>query len=160
MPSLRHVAGATLGFTALLLLVGLGLREFADRWPAFVHALRWVGIAFLLWMAWRLARDDGRLDDAQASRGPSFATGAAMQWLNPKAWLASLAGMAVFGAAADARAVWQFVAIYFVVCFASVACWAGAGSALRSRLHDARGVRRLNLAMAALLAASALGLLF
>lgn len=159
VPSLRHVTGATLGFTLLLLLVGLGLRELMAQWPAAVRALRWLGVGFLLWMAWRLARDDGRLDAAVAPRGPSLATGAAMQWLNPKAWLAALAGMAAFCADGEPRLVWQFAAIYFLVCYASVACWAAAGSVLRASLRDARRVRRFNRAMAALLAISALGLL-
>lgn len=49
-------------------------------------------MGFLLYMAYKLAVDDGQLGADKPARGPSFADGAAMQWLNPKAWLASLAG--------------------------------------------------------------------
>jgi len=82
--------------------------------------------------------------------------GAAMQWLNPKAWFATLSGMAVYGIAQ----VGLFAAIYFAVCFASIAAWAIAGSTLAAVLDDGRTLRRLNVAMAALLAASAVVMLW
>ena len=157
--SLRHVTGATLGFTLLLLVAGLGLAGLVARVPALLQALRWAGFGFLGWMAWRLATDDGRLGEAPTARAPSFMVGAAMQWLNPKAWLASLAGLAVFGTGGDARTLGGFAAIWFAVCWASIACWAGAGAALRARLREPRHVRAFNRAMAALVAASAAGLL-
>jgi len=47
-----------------------------------------------------------------------------MQWLNPKAWLASLAGMGAYAADGDGRLVWQFTVVYFVVLL-SVDCPAG-----------------------------------
>ena len=154
--SLPYVSGATVGFTALLVVVGLGLEQVARLLPGLVVALRWGGVAFLLVMAWRLAADSGELALQDSSRRrPSMLAGAAMQWLNPKAWLATLSGVAVYGAGKLAL----FAAIYFVICGASIAAWAVAGSALAARLANARAVRRFNLAMAALLAASALVML-
>jgi threonine/homoserine/homoserine lactone efflux protein len=85
--------------------------------------------------------------------------GAAMQWLNPKAWVASVAGMGAFAADGDAVLVWQFAALYFVVCYVSIASWAYAGTFLRSRLSDASGMRLFNRSMAFLLAVSAVYLL-
>ena len=155
--SMPYVLGATLGFTALLVLVGLGVREAARLLPVLVAALRWAGMAFLLWMAWRLATDDGRVALAQGTRPrPSMWAGAAMQWLNPKAWLATLSGVAVI---AGGR-LGLFAAIYFAVCLASIATWAVAGSALGAALGNARAMRRFNASMAALLAGSALVMLW
>lgn len=157
--SLRHVTGATVGFTALLLLTGLGLHELLARVPALTRAIQLAGMAFLLFMAWKLARDDGALAPGGHGKRPSLAMGAAMQWLNPKAWVASVAGMGAFAADGDAALVWQFAALYFVICYASIACWAYAGAFLGRRLADPAGMRRFNRAMALLLAASALYLL-
>ncbi|WP_025598075.1 LysE family translocator [Burkholderia sp. WSM2230] len=154
--SLRHVSGATVGFTLLLLLVGLGLHELLTHVPALVDLVKWAGVAFLLYMAYKLAVDDGRLGADTPSRGPSFAYGAAMQWLNPKAWLASLAGMGAYAADGDGKLVWQFAVIYFVICYVSIASWAYAGTFLRKYLHAPRRVRLFNRVMAALLGASAL----
>lgn len=156
--SLRHVTGATVGFALLLLLIGFGMHELLARWPFLTRAIEWAGVVFLLYVAYRLATDDGRIDSGAAARGPSFMVGAAMQWLNPKAWLASVAGMGVYAASGEKALVWQFAAIYFVVCYASIACWAWAGASLRQALREPARVRFVNRTMALLLAGSAIWL--
>lgn len=158
--SLRHVTGATLGFTLLLLCMGLGLQHLLNQWPALAVSIRWSGVAFLLYMAYGLARDDGRLGAGKAAQAPSLLTGALMQWLNPKAWLASLAGMGAYAADGELRLIGQFAALYFVICYLSIACWAYAGAFLRQYLDDPRRMRRFNRSLALLLVLSALYLLW
>ncbi len=153
--SARHITGATVGFTLLLLLIGLGLYELLERAPILMRGIQWGGVAFLLYMAWRLAVDDGRLEPAAAGNGPSLLDGALMQWLNPKAWLASVAGMGLFAANGDVLRVWLFAGLYFVICYGSIACWAGAGAFLSRYLQAPGRVRWLNRTMALLLAGSA-----
>lgn len=158
--SLRHVTGATVGFTLLLLLVGLGLHELLAQCPNLIDVVRWAGVAFLLYMAYKLTVDDGNLGADKPTRGPSLVNGAAMQWLNPKAWLASLAGMGAYAADGNSsRIVWQFTVVYFVICYLSIASWAYAGTFLRHYLQKPDRVKFFNRVMAALLAASALYLL-
>ncbi len=153
--STRHITGATVGFTLLLLLIGLGLYELLERAPILMRGIQWGGVAFLLYMAWKLAVDDGRLEPAAAGNGPSLLDGALMQWLNPKAWLASVAGMGLFAANGDVLRVWLFAGLYFVICYGSIACWAGAGAFLSRYLQEPGRVRWLNRTMALLLAGSA-----
>jgi len=156
---MRHVSGATVGFTLLLLLTGLGLHAALTRWPLLLQLIRWSGIAFFVFMAWKLACNQGEISGGLAAgkpgRRPSFMQGAIMQWLNPKAWLAAVAGMGAFASGGDALLMWQFAAIYFVVCYPSLACWVFAGSFLRQHLHNAARMRVFNRVMAALLAACA-----
>lgn len=149
--SQRHVAGATLGFVLLLVLMGLGLHELLRLWPVLTRVVQLAGVAFLLFMAWKLALDDGRLNAGQPGKAPSMFYGALMQWLNPKAWLACVAGMGAFVADGDARLVWQFAAIYLVICYLSVGCWAYAGTFLRGYLSNVKGLRWFNRTMALLL---------
>lgn len=158
--SMRHVTGATLGFVGLLVLIGLGLHELLRQWPILTQGIRLFGVAFLLFMAWKLASDDGRLDTQDQARAPSAWYGALMQWLNPKAWLACVAGMGAFAADGELRQVWLFTAVYLVICYLSIACWAYVGSCLRHYLSHPPGVRLFNRSMAALLAACAAYLLF
>lgn len=153
--ALRHVAGATLGFTLLLVLIGLGLHALLAQLPWLTVAIQWAGVAFLLYMAWRLAADEGALQAGEGAPAAIFMHGVLMQWLNPKAWLASIAGMGAFVADGDALLVWQFAAIYCVVCYLSLACWAYAGTCLQPYLQEARGVRVFNRVLAGLLVASA-----
>ncbi|WP_213939202.1 LysE family translocator [Pseudomonas sp. dw_612] len=149
--SQRHVAGATLGFVLLLVLMGLGLHEVLRLWPMLTRVVQLAGVAFLLFMAWKLSVDDGRLNAGRQAKAPSMFYGALMQWLNPKAWLACVAGMGAFVADGDARLVWQFAAIYLVICYLSVGCWAYAGTFLRGYLSNAKGLQWFNRTMALLL---------
>ncbi|HYG89585.1 MAG TPA: LysE family translocator [Azospirillum sp.] len=158
--SMRHVTGATVGFTLLLLLAGFGLAELLDRWPAATDAIRWAGVAFLLYMAWKLWSADGAVSTGAAIRAPSVAYGAALQWLNPKAWIAAIAGMGAYGTGGGTEQIWQFTALYFAICYASIAAWAYAGACLRHVLDDVRRMRLFNRLMSVLLAASAVYMAF
>lgn len=151
--TLRHVSGATIGFTILLVLTGLGLHKVLQVWPYLTRLLQLGGVAFLLFMAFKLATDDGKLDRSGQGKAPSMLYGAAMQWLNPKAWMACVAGMGVFVADGDLKQVAQFSTIYFVVCYLSIACWALAGSYLQAYLSSPGAMRLFNRVMAALLVA-------
>ncbi|MEQ8392400.1 MAG: LysE family translocator [Thalassospira sp.] len=158
-PSLRLVFGATAGFCLLLLLIGLGLHQLLETFPHLTTIIQWAGVAFLLFMAWKLFSSSGELGKGDTNSGPSALTGAVMQWVNPKAWLASIAGMGAYAVSGADTLIWEFTAIYFVVCFASVACWAYAGAFLSRFLGDPSRIRIFNRVMAALLVASALYLI-
>ena len=160
VPSLRHVFGATAGFVVLLLFTGFGLHEVLKQWPILTELIRWAGVAFLLYLAWKLAADDGELKVDRATQQPSYLRGAVMQWLNPKAWLAAVAGMGAFVASAETTLIWSFALIYCVVCYLSVACWAFAGAFLGQYLRSAARIRLFNRCMAAMLAGCAVSLLF
>lgn len=153
--AMRHVAGATLGFTLLLVLIGLGLHQLLVLLPWLTAAIQWAGMAFLLYLAWRLAVDNGALHSADGGAVASFAGGALMQWLNPKAWLAAIAGTGAFAADGDVVLVGQFAAIYCVVCYLSLACWAIAGTCLQPYLQAPQRVKVFNRVLAGLLVASA-----
>lgn len=157
--SLRHVTGATLGFTLLLVLMGLGMHQVLASWPGLTTNIFWAGVAFLLYMAYQLVADNGQLGQGNRQKEPSYWYGALLQWLNPKAWLASIASMGAFVGEGEMWLLWQFVLIYFVICYASVACWAYAGAMLSSLLKSAGNVQRFNRLMALLLAACACYLL-
>lgn len=151
LPGMLHVSGASCGFTVLLVLIGFGLHAVLGQWPWLLGLIRWAGAAFFMYMGWKLCCDQGRLDASAQSGGSLFLNGALMQWLNPKAWLASAAGMGAFVADGDASRIWLFAALYFVVCFASLACWVLAGCHLRGWLQEPSRVRLLNRSLAVML---------
>ncbi|WP_296257152.1 MULTISPECIES: LysE family translocator [unclassified Pseudomonas] len=158
--SLRHVMGATVGFVVLLVFTGFGLHEVLHNYPMLTDVIRWAGMGFLVYLAWKLAMDDGRLNVDKPTQRPSFWHGAAMQWLNPKAWLAAVAGMGAFVADGQPQLIGLFALIYFVVCYLSVACWAYAGAFLGPWLRSPQRIRTFNRSMAALLAGCAVSLLY
>jgi threonine/homoserine/homoserine lactone efflux protein len=157
--ALWHVAGATLGFVVLLVAVGLGLHELLATWPALLWILRMAGALFLLYLAWKLAQAAGDLGTGAMTACPGFRDGVLLQWLNPKAWLAAAAGVALF-VGEDRGRLALFAGLYLVICFASLACWAVAGQWLRGRSLTAARLRLLNRALAALLVLCAVSLLW
>ncbi|WP_438765623.1 LysE family translocator [Kushneria sp. TE3] len=154
--SLRHVTGASMGFTLLLVLVGLGLQSLFHHVPLAGVLLRWAGVAFLLYMAAMLVRASGQEATATPAAAPSFWHGAMMQWLNPKAWVASAAAVSAY--THDGASIAVLAVIFFTLCYASVSAWAAMGSYLGARLTQPHHLRRLNRIMAALLVASALAM--
>ena len=157
--SLAHVTGATLGFCLLLVLVGLGLHELLRHWPGLARLLQAGGVLFLFYMAWKLSSDNGELGAGNREEPPSMLYGATLQWLNPKAWLASVAGIGAYVGEGEVGLLWQFTGLYFVICYLSVASWAWAGSVISHYLNNPRRMRLFNRSLALLLVASAAYLL-
>ena len=123
------ISGATVGFVAQLLLLGLGLQTLLTAWPPLAQLLHWGGVAFLLWMAWVLWFADTAIGGSVRQRA-GFAYGAVLQWLNPKAYLAVAAAVGLYVGDTSAHLYW-LAAIYTAVCWLSLAAWVGLGLLLR-----------------------------
>jgi threonine/homoserine/homoserine lactone efflux protein len=153
--SFPYVLGATMGFVGILASVGAGLGVSVARYPALVRLMAVLGAAYMLTMAWRIARASLQpgtpAQDLDAQ--PSWLAGVVAQLINPKAWIVSFSAVSIFVAThADfVGALLLCCAIFFVICLLSLWSWSLVG-ALVARW--AGGVRVFNLVMAALLAAS------
>lgn len=156
---LIFVTGATLGFTALFVAVGLGLYSLLTVVPVAEQLLRWGGIAFLLFLSVKLAMDSGQLPENPAEKAPGFGIGVMMQWLNPKAWLASASGIGAYTTANDLQQVLLFAALYLPICWLSLACWVYAGAFLRRYVQRPVVLITVNRLLALLLAVSCVYLL-
>lgn len=157
--TMPFVSGATIGFVLLLALTGLVLGRLLDELPALLDTLGWMAAVFIAWVGWRIASSDVGDDTGNRSLHdtplPSFLQGFALQWLNPKAWVACTSGAALFAPHGDRQALLQFVVVYFVVCYASLASWAGLGRLMARCLTTAVRRRAFNVAMGGALIVSA-----
>ncbi|ARM84548.1 LysE family translocator [Marinobacter salarius] len=153
---LIFVTGATLGFIALFVAVGLGLYSLLTMVPMLEMLLRWGGAAFLLYLSIKLAMDNGQLPETGVDKAPGFGTGAIMQWLNPKAWLASASGIGAYTSANDLNQILLFASLYLPICWLSLACWVYAGAFLRRYVQRPAVLVTINRTLALLLAISCL----
>ena len=153
---LIFVTGATLGFIALFIAVGLGLYSLLTMVPILEALLRWGGVAFLLYLSIKLAMDSGQLPETGVDEAPGFGTGAIMQWLNPKAWLASASGIGAYTSANDLNQILLFASLYLPICWLSLACWVYAGAFLRRYVQRPVVLMAINRTLALLLAISCL----
>ncbi|MCJ8268731.1 MAG: LysE family translocator [Psychrosphaera sp.] len=132
--SMPFVSGATIGFTLLLLAVGLGIGSVGAQNPLFLQILSYGGSAFIAYMGYKTATSSADITVNSQSK-PTFFQGFALQWINPKAWIACLAGVSAFGLAEAPLMLMVFVALYFMICYASIAGWALMGSKISKVLQ-------------------------
>jgi threonine/homoserine/homoserine lactone efflux protein len=151
---LRFVSGASIGFIFLFLMIGLGLQHIMDALPWLTLVLQWLGIAFLFYLSYQLFMDNGDLDTNSSSAAPTFMTGAIMQWLNPKAWLASVSGIAAYIPEATTDQVLLFASLYLPICWLSLGVWVGIGILLGQYFQSPAKMRAMNKTLAILLAGS------
>jgi threonine/homoserine/homoserine lactone efflux protein len=151
-----HMVGIGVGFFSLLLGVGFGLGALLVAYPQLHVALKVVGGAYLLYLAWRIAMSRSLGDKSDASARPmTFLEAAAFQWVNPKAWVMAVTAMAVYTDPEHPFLTVLLVATAFaLVNFPSVSTWAGFGVALRGFLADPVRLKWFNIAMGVLLAAT------
>jgi len=151
-----HMLGISAGFLTMLLVVGLGLGAVLDAVPGLHLALKILGGAYLLYLAWRIAMagQPGKAGHSRA-RPMTFLEAAAFQFVNPKAWVLAVTAMALYTSpASHVGSVMVIAASFTAVNLPSVSVWAGFGVALRGLLADPIRLRLFNIVMGLLLAAT------
>jgi len=151
-----HMLGVSLGFALMIVLVGLGLAQLFARYPVAHEILKWVSVAYLLYLAWKIATARPPSEGAAAKGAPmTFVQAALFQWVNPKAWTMALTGVTVYMPPVDPWIGLLLVAALFgAINLPCVGLWAAMGVKLRSWLGDARRLRQFNVAAAVLLVGS------
>lgn len=157
--STPHMLGISIGFMVLLAATGLGLGALLLQWPRVGLAMKALGIAYLLWLAWRLWRAEapraGAGEDNAAAPRMGFWAAAGFQWVNPKAWMMAIGAVAGFTAPGDGASTALLLALVCaVVNLPCIAVWAWAGARLSRWLAEPARHRAFNGLMAVLLLGS------
>jgi threonine/homoserine/homoserine lactone efflux protein len=158
--TLPQVFGIALGFSAMVALVGLGLAGPLAASPALHNVLRWIGGAWMLWIAYGIARS-AVVGGAEPRPPMSFAGAALFQWVNPKAWVLAVAATTTYTATAEPMVpqVLTLAAVFGLIGLPASLLWSLIGAGAARVLQTPRQLRAFNLAMAGLLALSILPLL-
>ncbi|QSX36561.1 LysE family translocator [Shewanella sedimentimangrovi] len=154
--SLPLLAGICLGFTLMLLLVGLGFAQLFAVFPGLHLLIKCVGTLYLLYLALLIARSAGEISAKHQSKPLTFMKGALFQWVNAKAWVVATGAIAAFTSAGAGfySQNMTIALIFFIVSFPSVGLWLVFGSLLKNWLGSERSRKGFNFAMAALLVLS------
>lgn len=153
--SLPHILGIAFGCQVMLLCVALGLGSLLSRFPQAVTVLRLGGALYLLYLAWRLVRTRQLSETDREARPLTFTQAALFQWVNPKAWMMILTGMATFTQPDRFTASVILVAgAFLIVGLPLISAWNLFGATLKNRLHQGHRLTVFNRAMAVLLVAS------
>lgn len=164
--ALRFCLAVPTGWTLLMLVTGLGLGAVITGVPLLRWAVKLGGVAYMLWLAWRLG-GSARLSQADPARLQiTFWQGVGLQFLNIKAWMLALtlsAGWVVSAAGAPAPNPGERLLLVCLVmmgfAFSSNLAYALIGSLLRAWLAQGSRLLWFNRMLAAVLVATALWML-
>ena len=155
-----HALGTMLGFSSMLALASAGALAALLAVPGTEGALRALGVGYLLWLSWRIARSTG--PDGQSLSGPlAVWQSTLIQFVSPKGWMLaiSVAGTWFTTLAGQYGAIALHILVFALICAASITLWANVGSALQGWLAQPGRLRAFNWTMGAALAVSALSML-
>ncbi len=158
--SVPYVFGVTVGFVALLGIVGLGIGLVFQNQPWLRTAMAAVGGTYLIYLAITLTRAHPTGLTPETVRPPSAWSGLLAQWLNPKAWIVALSAVSLYTAEQNyLLSLGVFCLVFFIVCFCSVLSWVAAGTLAGRLLGDPGRIRTFNWIMALLLIATVVAVL-
>ena len=153
--TIPHMLGVGFGIVFMVFLVGIGLTQVFDAYPISYEILKVFSIAYLLYLAFRIATDAPGQNKIENNATPiTFLQAASFQWVNPKAWTMALTAVSVFSQSCSLESVALVAAIFGLVNLPSISVWAILGQQLRRMLTSHFRQRAFNLIMAALLLGS------
>ncbi len=145
------------GWGLLLLACTLGLGAVLQAEPALRGAIKWGGLAYMLWLAWQLSQAAVMATADPRRFNIGFGKGVALQFVNVKAWMNALMISAGWITVADP--LWPRLAVVLPLMMAyglaSNFTYALVGASLRGWLAQGRRLHGFNRALALVLVATA-----
>ncbi len=152
--TIPHMLGIGLGFTFMVLLVGVGLLQVFNRYPVSYTVLKVASVGYLLYLAWKIAHAAPAEKGADAGTPMSFLQAAAFQWVNPKAWAMALTATTAYAPGQTLNVIVIVALVFGAVNLPSVSTWTVLGQQMARFLTNPRRLLLFNWTMAALLVAS------
>lgn len=148
-----HASGIVLGFTFMIVAIGLGVAQLFQIYPLAHQLLGVVSVTYLIYLAYKTATARTNLDNPEPTGKPiTFWQAAAFQWVNPKAWTMALAAVTVY---APQPVTYQEVivvaAIFGAINLPCISVWLLLGVKMRRFLTTPARLRGFNWTMAGLL---------
>jgi threonine/homoserine/homoserine lactone efflux protein len=159
--SLPHIFGVNIGFSLMLGVMALGLGSAFLALPGLQIAFKIVGVAYMLWLAWKIATASGIGEGDAGGRPLTFLQAAAFQWVNVKAWFMVMGAIAVYGPPGwgPVSTALYLGLVMLVMGSPPTHAWTLFGVGIRRFLGNPRALRAFNITMALLLVASLLPML-
>jgi len=161
--TIPHVLGVVIGFPVMTIFVGLGLGEFFKLYPIAFSILKTLGILYLLWLAWKIAKSKATFKENDSNSQPlKFIPIVLFQWINPKNWIKIITAMSVYVTSVE-HATMQIVIItliFLITVIISANSWALGGIVLKKFIKSDAGIKKFNIIMAILLVLSIIPSIF
>jgi len=150
-----HMLGVGIGFSLMVILVGLGIIQVFDRFPISHDILKYFSVAYLLWLAYKIAMSSEAIKEQNTGDKPmSFIQAVLFQWVNPKAWTMALTAISVYAPSQSVESICLVALIFGLVNIPSVSSWAVLGQQMQRLLTNITRLRVFNGTMAFMLVLS------
>ena len=158
--TLRYQAGLALGVFLLMVLSGLLSSTLLHSFPAFEPILRYLGAAYILYLAFALLKASYTFADNDAEP-LGITNGILLQLLNPKLLVYAFTLFSAFLASTtpDITQVMIISLLLAGISFCATSVWAVFGTAIKTYLHRPRLKASVNIILSLLLVYTALTLI-
>ena len=159
--AIPHVVGIVIGVTVMFGAVSAGLGALFLAYPVAYDVLKWVGFAYILWMAWGILRTTSPDFSDAAGIPTGWVRSTIFQVVNPKAWI--VLGTFVTAFVPTNEGLWPvvFSGLLFLGATLPISLvWIGAGHLVGRLLTTPRSRRIFTTVMALALVGSMVPVLF
>lgn len=154
--SLPYLSGIMVGLIAMMTAMATGLGIIFTTLPLLYQILKWVGFAYIVWLAYLIVRSTSKSETGQAQY-IGFWKATTFQFVNPKAWVVIGSFMATMVPVGSGFLASAFVCLVFLVfTYPGALLWAVAGQVLKDWLSKPSRRKVFNIASAILLVLSML----
>jgi threonine/homoserine/homoserine lactone efflux protein len=150
------IAGVAIGFPLMIFVISLGLGQVFQQQPILHTVLKFVGLAYMLWLAWKIASAKPHVGGgATSTQALGFFHMVLFQWVNPKAWIMAITSLSAYTVAENYTAsALIVVATTLLMGITSATGWAAFGQLLGRFLADPKWFRVINISLAVALVLS------
>jgi threonine/homoserine/homoserine lactone efflux protein len=154
--SLPYLSGIMVGLIGMMTAMATGLGIIFTTLPLLYQILKWVGFAYIVWLAYLIIRSTSKSETGQAQY-IGFWKATTFQFVNPKAWVVIGSFMATMVPVGSGFLASAFVCLVFLVfTYPGALLWAVAGQVLKDWLSKPSRRKIFNIASAILLVLSML----
>ena len=159
--TMPHLFGIPSGHALQLILVCLGLGVIFETYPMIQDILKWVGTAYLLYLAWKIL-GSLKVGGKDTSSPLKYYEAVIFQFVNPKAWIICITAVSLFFPREESL----LISILFLVLLSSavnlpcISCWALFGATIRNFLKNKKIKTAIEWLMAFVLALTGASILF
>jgi len=156
--TIPHILGVVVGHALMTIALGMGLSSVLDSIPQIYIALKNLGVAYVIFLAWKISSTTvGEETKDEIEGSPfSFFQAVAFQWINPKAWTLTLTALTLYSVVSSVESILLVTLAFASVNLPCVTVWTLMGVKLRSLLERSPHLKFFNFMMASLLLISVL----
>ena len=160
--SIPNIIGIPSGHGLQLALVCLGLGSLFTTFPILLDILRFVGAAYILYLAYKMFGSLNITATEDKSRPLKYYEAILFQFVNPKAWVICITAASLFYPEQENLIIGTLfmVVMSTVINIPSISIWAFGGSVIRFYLNNIKLKKIIEWLLALLLIATAISVFF